>query len=174
MISNWTSSIALIQLIAWSDTTPGPSSMTFIQFVTYSVVLSSVGWKPAVVEVLNLLLNLIDSALSILLVKLTSCELCMSCVAGRAAKSEDFCDASKLPAVHWFKDKPSESVIACCVSITSDACHSVRSRVVLPMWANSLSVRIEVDVIDDRTEISLELANMQVSSRATLIPQSRT
>ena len=73
MISNWTSSVAQIQLIAWSYKTPGPSWMIFIWFVMYSVVRSSVGWKPAVVEVSNLLLNLIDSAVLILSVKLTLC-----------------------------------------------------------------------------------------------------
>jgi len=29
--------------------------------------------------------------------------------------------------------------------------------VLLPMWANSLSVRMEVNVIDDRADLSLEL-----------------
>ena len=77
MISNWTSSVALIQLIAWSDKTPGLSSMMFIRVVMYSVVRSSVGWKPTVVEVINLLLVLIDSALSILSVKLRSCVSCV-------------------------------------------------------------------------------------------------
>jgi len=61
--------------------------MTFIWFVTYSDVQSSVGWKPAVVEVLNLLLIRIESAVLILSVKLTACGLCVLCVAGRAAKS---------------------------------------------------------------------------------------
>jgi len=106
-----------------------------------------------VVEVLNLLLNLIDLALSILSVKLTSCVSCMLCVAGGAVKSEDSCDASGPPAVHWRKDKPSESAMVCSVSIASDACDTVRSRVLLPMWANSLSVCIEVNVVDDRADI---------------------
>jgi len=80
MISSWTSSIALLQLIAWLDRSPGPSLMTFIQFVMYSAVRSSVGWKPVVAEVLNLLVNLIDSASSILSLKLTSCICCVSCM----------------------------------------------------------------------------------------------
>jgi len=42
------------------------------------------------------------------------------------------------------------------------------------LWANSLSVCIEVNVIDDRADISLELTNTQVSRRAALMPQSRT
>jgi hypothetical protein len=42
------------------------------------------------------------------------------------------------------------------------------------LWANSLSVRIEVNVIDDRADISLELTNTRVSRRAALMPQSRT
>ena len=60
--------------------------MTFIWFMMYSVVPSSVGWKPVVAEVLNLLLDLIDLPLSILLVKLTLCVLCMLCIAGWAAQ----------------------------------------------------------------------------------------
>jgi len=75
MISNGTSSVALIRSIAWSDKTPGPLLITFSRFVTYSVVRSSVGWKTVVVEILHLLLDLIDSALSILSVNLTSCLL---------------------------------------------------------------------------------------------------
>jgi len=63
---------------------------------------------------------------------------------------------------------------SCVVSIASDACDAVRSRVLLPMWANSLSVCIEVNVIDDRADISLELTNTRVSRRAALMPQSRT
>jgi len=149
MISNWMSSVALIQLIASSDKTPGLSSMIFIRFVMYSVVRSSVGWKHTVVEVLNLLLNVIDSALSILSVKLTSCVSCVSCVAGRAAKSEHSCNVSDLPGVDWFEDKPSKSTTVRCVSIPSDACDALRSRGLLPMLANSLSIRIEVNVIDD-------------------------
>jgi len=47
--------------------------MIFIQSVMYCVVRSTVGWKPVVVEVSNLLLNLIESALSILSVKLAAC-----------------------------------------------------------------------------------------------------
>jgi len=133
MTSNWTSSVALIQLIAWSGKCPGLPSMTFIWFVTYSVERSSVLWKPVVAEVLNLLLNLIDSALSFLSVKLTSyvsCRACVSCVpwvARRATKSEDWGDACERPAVHWFEDKPSQSAIVCCVSIASDAGDAVRS-----------------------------------------------
>jgi len=42
------------------------------------------------------------------------------------------------------------------------------------MWANSLSVRIEVNVIDDRADISLQLTNTRVSRRAALMAQSRT
>ena len=88
-------------------------------------------------------------------------------------KSEDSCDVSEPPAVHWFEDKPSISAIVR-NSIASDAGDAVRSRVLLPMWANSLSVRIEVNVIDDRADISLELTNTRVSRRAALMPQSRT
>jgi len=46
--------------------------------------------------------------------------------------------------------------------------------IVKEMWANSLSVRIEVNVIADRADISLELTNTRVSRRAALMPQSRT
>ena len=126
------------------------------------------------VEVLNLLLNLLVSALSILSVKLTSCVSCVSCVAGRAVKSEDSCDVFEPLAVHWFKDEPSQSAMVRCVSIASDACDTIRRRVLLPMWANSFSVCIEVNVIDDRADISLELTNTRVSHRAALMPQSRT
>ena len=87
---------------------------------------------------------------------------------------DDSCDVSEPPAVHWFEDEPSESVIVRCVSIPSDACDTVRSRVLLPMWANSLSVHIEVNVTDARADISLELTNTRVSRRAALTPQSRS
>jgi len=148
MISNWTSSVALIQLTAWSDKTAGPLWMIFIQFVMYSVVRSSGVWKPTVVDVIKLLENQIDSAFSILLAKLTSCVSRMSCVAGRAEKSEDSCYVSEPPAVTWFEDKSSEFAIVRCVPIASDACDAIRCRVLLPMWANSLSVRIEVYILD--------------------------
>jgi hypothetical protein len=108
MISSWTSSVALMQLIAWADQSPGLPSMAFIQFRMYSVVTRSVGWKPVVADVLNQLLNLIGSALSILSVKVRSFALCtesllsMSWLARRAAKSEDLCSVSQQPAVNWF------------------------------------------------------------------------
>jgi len=126
MISNWTFSVALIWLIAWSDKTPGPSLITLFQFVTYSVVRSSVGRKPALAEGLNLLPNQIDSAMSILSAKVTTCVSCMSCIAGRTVKSEDSFNASETPSVHWLDDEPSESALFCCVSIASNACDSVR------------------------------------------------
>ena len=125
-------------------------------------------------EVFNLLLNIIDSAQSILSIKLTSCVSCVSCVAGRALKLEDSWDVSEPPAIGWFEDEPSESAIVRCILIASDACDAVRSRVLLPMWANSLSVRIEVNVIDARADISLELTVTPVTRRAELMPQSRT
>jgi len=106
--------------------------MIFIWYLMNSVMRTAVGWKPVVVEVLNLLLNLIDSALPILSVKLTSCVSCVLCVGGRAVKSEDSCDVSEPPAVHWFDNKPIESAIVRCVSIASNACDAVRSRVLLP------------------------------------------
>jgi len=114
MISNWTSSIALIQLITRSDNTPGLSSMTFIWFVMYSVVRCSVGGNLAVAEVFNLLLNLIESAVSNLSVKLKLYVSCVLWVAEKAAKSEDSSSASKPLAFHWFEDIPSESSIVCC------------------------------------------------------------
>jgi hypothetical protein len=89
--------------------------------------------EAAVAEVLNLWLNLIDSALSIWSVKLTSCASCASCVpcvlcvVGRAVNLEDSCDVSEPPAVHGFEDKPSKSAIVRCKSIASDACDAVRS-----------------------------------------------
>jgi len=55
IISSWTSYVALNWLIAWSDRIPEPSSRTFIWFLRYYLVRSSVGWKPVVAEVLNLL-----------------------------------------------------------------------------------------------------------------------
>jgi len=87
---------------------------------------------------------------------------------------EDSCDVSESLAVHWFEDEPSESAIVRCVSIASDDCDTVRSRALLPMWAKSLSIHIEVKVIDDRADISLELTNTRVSHRAALMPQSHT
>jgi hypothetical protein len=89
-------------------------------------------------------------------------------------KSEDSSDVSEPPAVHWFEDRPSECAIVRCVWIASEAFDAVRSRVLLPMWANSLSVRIEVNVIDNPADFSLELPNTGVSRRAALMPQSRT
>jgi hypothetical protein len=44
----------------------GPVSITFIQFVPYCAVGSSVSWKPAVAEIVNLLLNIIALALLVL------------------------------------------------------------------------------------------------------------
>jgi len=126
-------------LIALSDMSPEPLSMIFIQFVMYSVVQRSVDCTLAVTEVLNLLLNLIDSALSISLVKLTfcvscescescgSCVSCVSCVAGRYEKSENSSNVSKLPEFHRFEDKPSKSAIINCILIPSDASDAVRS-----------------------------------------------
>jgi len=73
----------------------------------------------------------------------------MLCVAGTPAKEEDSCDASERPAVHWSEDEPSESTSVRCIAINSDACDTISSRVFLPMWANSLSIRIEGNVIDD-------------------------
>jgi len=35
------------------------------------------------------------------------------------------------------------------------------------MWANGLTVWVEVNVVDDWADISLELTTMQASSRAT-------
>ena len=59
-----------------------------------------------------------------------------------------------------------ESVIVHCVSIASDACDAVRSWVLLPMWANSLSVHIEENVTDDQAPVSLALTTMQAYCRA--------
>ena len=89
-------------------------------------------------------------------------------------KLEDPCNASEPPAVHWFEDKTNQSAIVHCVSIAPDAGDAVRSRVMLPMWANSLFVRIDVNVIDNRTDISLELTTTRASRRAALMQQSRT
>jgi len=98
----------------------------------------------------------------------------MSCTAGRAVRLGDSCDVSEAPAVHWVKAKPSESAIVRCVLIASDGSDAVRSPVLLPIWANSFSVRIGVNVIDDRADISLELTNTRVSRRAALMPHSCT
>jgi len=89
-------------------------------------------------------------------------------------KSDDSCDASQPPGVHWFEDTTSESAIVHCVLIAYDSCDAVRSQVLLRMWANSLSVHLEVNLIDDGTDISLELTNMRVFCRAAQMPQSRT
>jgi len=98
----------------------------------------------------------------------------MSCVAGTAVKLEDSCDVSEPPAVRWVKAKRTESANVRCVSIASDASDAVRSRVLLPIWANSVSIRIQVNVIDDRADISLELTDTRVSRRGALMPHSRT
>lgn len=120
----------------------------------------SVDWKAAVAEVLNLLQKLIDSAMSIFLVKLTfwvrmvwwvMWVLWVSCIAGRATKSEDLCDGFKPTPVHWLDDKPNKWDVVHCISITSDASAAVRSQVVLPMCANSLMLTVDVNVIDDGT-----------------------
>jgi len=173
IIKSLTSSAALTWLIAWLHKHPGPSSMTFILFVMYSVVGSSAGWKPTVAVDLNLLLDLIHLASSILSVKLTSSMSCgswvswMSGIAERAAKSDDWWDVSVPPAVHLFDGITSKSAIVCCVFITSDSSGAVRSRVLLPMWANNFSVCIEENVIDNPGEISLELTTMWATHRAT-------
>jgi len=163
------SSVALICLIAWADSSPGTSSITIIQFGTYSVVRSSVGWKTMVADVINLLLNLTDSALSMLTVTLPCCASCAFCVlsaAGWATKFEDRCDVSKPPAFHWFEDTPSKLTAMSCVWIASNACDAVSMRVLLPMWGNSLSEHMEVNVIDNRADISLELTTTRTSCRA--------
>jgi hypothetical protein len=160
--------------MAWSDKIPGPSSMSFIWVMRYAVVQSSVGWKPPVAEVMNLLLNLIHSAFYILSIKLTSCAMCascLSCMAERATKSDDTCDVSEPQAVHCFKDEPSGSAILQGASIASDACEAIKRQVLLPIWAMSHSVHVGVNVTDDRSDITLELSNMQVTRRARLMPQ---
>ena len=92
----------------------------------------------------------------------------VSCVTERVAKSEDSCDAEVLPAVHWFEDKPSNSANLHCVSIASDGSDAVGSRELLQMWANRLSVHIEVNVLDDCPAMSLELTTMRAACRAAL------
>jgi hypothetical protein len=89
-------------------------------------------------------------------------------------KSVDSCNVTEPPAVDLFEDELIGSGIVRCVSMASDASDSVRSRMLLPMGANSLSVPIEVNVIDDQADISLELTNTRVSRRAALVPQSHT
>jgi hypothetical protein len=42
------------------------------------------------------------------------------------------------------------------------------------MWGNRLSVHIEVNVIDDHPDVSLELTTMRASRRAVLMQQSHT
>jgi len=42
------------------------------------------------------------------------------------------------------------------------------------MWADSLFIHIVVNVIDDRTDIVLELTTMRASRRAALMQHSRT
>jgi len=42
------------------------------------------------------------------------------------------------------------------------------------LWANSFSVRIEVNVTDARAGISLEVTDTRVARRAARMPQSRT
>jgi len=91
-----------------------------------------------------------------------------SCTHSRTHSIEWICSGGSRfpttpPAVHQFEDKQSEYAIVSCGSITSDARDAVRSRLLLPMWANSVSVRIEVNVIDDRARFSLDLTNMRVS-----------
>ena len=44
----------------------------------------------------------------------------------------------------------------------------------LPKWANNLFVRIDVNVIDDPTDISLELTTTLASRRTALPQHSRT
>jgi hypothetical protein len=76
---------------------------------------------------------------------------------------EDSCYPSEPLAVHCFEDKLTESAIVGCVSTTSAACDAIRSQVLLQMWGNSLPVCIEVNVIDYRTVISLEVTNTRPS-----------
>ena len=84
-------------------------------------------------EVLNLLQNVIYSALYILFVRLTfwaSCAACMSSmsyIAARATKLEHLCNISELLAVHWLQDKSCVSARVHCVSTALATCEAVRS-----------------------------------------------
>ena len=89
-------------------------------------------------------------------------------------ESKDSCDVSKLLAFHWFEEKPSKSAIMCGLSIAFDACDTASSRVLLPMWTNSLSICIEMNVTDDRTDISLDLTTVRASHRAALMDHGHT
>jgi hypothetical protein len=87
--------------------------MIVFRVVTYSAEQSSAGLKPAA-KVVNWLLNLIYWAWLILSLKLISCALYESFVAGIVAKSEDTCNVSEHPAFYWFGGKPGKSTIVRC------------------------------------------------------------
>jgi len=59
-------------------------------------------------------------------------------------------------------------------NVVSRDCDNAMMSIIVIVWANSLFIHIEVNIIDDRTDISLELTTMQASCRATLMQQSRT
>ena len=146
----------------------------------YSVVRSSVDWKPAVPEVLNLLEFSIYLALSVCLVRQkcsasgTLCVFRESRIVRRAVKFEDCCDDSVPPPVLWFKDEPNEAAIVHCILIASDVCKAFRCWVSQQMWANSISVHMEMNVIKDWAYLLFQLTAMQASRRATLIDLSCT
>jgi len=93
--------------------------------------------------------------------------LWMSCIAGRATKSKDTCNVSELLALHWLDDKPNKSSVVRCVLIASDVCEAVRYCVLLPIWVNSHSVHMAVNVSNDWMHVSLELPTTWPSHQAT-------
>jgi hypothetical protein len=117
-----------------------------------------------------LLLNIIYSSYSNVSVERTSCMWWESCEDRKAPMSEGLCDNFEPPAVHWFKVKPSESDILCCVSIASHAGDVIRSWMLLPMWANCHTVHIEVNVIDDWAHFLLKLTTIHIPHRAAPEP----
>lgn len=70
------------------------------------------------------------------------------------------CNVSEPPAVHLFENEQNKPAIVHSVSIASDACDAITSGVLLLLWANSLTVGIEVNLIDARATLSLELTTI--------------
>jgi hypothetical protein len=110
-----------------------------------------------VAEVFDILLNLTDSVLYILLVKLTacvsftSCMLLMLCLPGWAAKLKDRCDIFQALAVYLFEDVLNNLTILCCISIDPDASEAVRGGVVLPISPKWIHISGSVYELSDQS-----------------------
>jgi len=113
-------------------------------------------------------------------VSLVLCVLCAVGIsyrtgaAGRAIKLEELCDVSEPWAVRWIEEKQCESATVHCVFVHCDACHAIRSWLLLPMWANCLSGLMDIIVVDNKVGFSLELPATGAFHWTTILQRSST